>query len=421
MVGKMLRVVRTVFVKEARDLLRDRGSLFLLFAMPLLVPLLGAIGGVFVLWQVARQTSEGLPVVVVNGEQLPGLVAKLDDEPSLQLVRQLMGTPLDVEEALQGGELMAVLEIPPKATELLMAEESLTLTLTSSRGGWLPDVAVVSIQDVLSEYADEVLAERLTRHRLDQGWLHPIQLKRESAAPMGVAAAPIVAGEATPSSLGSIFLPLAVTSWAVSGGLSIVAYMTVGEKKHRTLESLLITPASRVGIVLGKIALSIIVSAITIGLWSLDSLAYVFFLSVLPSVPAGLATSIYPRLGSLGLAIVWLMLLMLPLITMVNGFVAAICTFAKNNRESNLFLGILQLSLPGLAFLAIFGIGATPPVAVYMLPVVGVLVAIRDLFGGGVAPGALALTWVAAAVYAVISVLLAAYVFSREWALMRGV
>jgi len=50
-----------------------------------------------------------------------------------------------------------------------------------------------------------------------------------------------------------------------------------------------------------------------------------------------------------------------------------------------------------------------------------VLVAVRDLFGSGVAPQVLALTWVAAATYAVGTVLLAAYVFSREWALMRGV
>jgi sodium transport system permease protein len=413
----MLKVARIIFGKEARDLLRDRRSLFFLFATPLLMPLLGAIGGVFVMWQVTRRTDEGLPVVVVNGEKLPALVAKLEHEPALDLVE----APSNIEDALRGGELMAVLEIPSAATESLSAEESLTLTLTSSRSGWLPDFAVISIQDALGEYADEVLAERLARRELEPDWLYPIRLKRESAAPMGIAAAPIVASEATPTSLGSLFVPLAVTSWAVSGGLSIVAYMTVGEKERRTMEALLITPANRVGIVLGKITLSIIISAITISLWSLDSLAYVFFLSVVPSASSNLALLDIPRLGNLGLAVVWLMLLMLPLMTMVNGFVAVVCTFAKNNREANLFLGILQLLLPGLAFLAIFGIGAAPSPVVFALPVVGVLVAVRDLFGGGVAPGMLALTWAAAAAYAAGAILLAAYVFSREWALMRGV
>lgn len=413
----MRKTVRTIFVKEARDLLRDRRALLFLFATPILMPLLGGIGGIFVLWQVMRHTRAGLPVVIVNGKQLPGLVARLENKRSLQLV----DAPPDTEEALQSGELMAVLEIPSDAMERLRDEEPITLTLTSSRSGWLPDFAVVSIQQALKSYEYEVLAERLARRGLDRAWMNPIRLERETAAPTGVAAAPIVTGEATSSLLGSIFLITAIVSWTFSGGLSLVADMTVGEKERHTMESLLITPTSRVGVVLGKIALSIIVSAITIGLWSLDSLAYVLLFSVLPSGSSSLAIPGTAQLGNLGLAIVWLMLLMLPWMTMTNGVVAAACTFAKNYREANLFLGTLQLLLPALALVAIFGVNATPPVAVYALPLVGVLVAMRDLFGGGVAPGTLVLTWMAAAAYAMGSILLAAYVFSREWALMRGV
>jgi len=353
----MLKVMRTIFAKEAFDLLRDRRALCFLFAVPILMPLLGAIGGVFVMWQVARQTREGLPVVVVNGKQVPRLIAKLDEEELLQLV----DAPPDVEEALQSGELMAVLDIPSDAVERLEAEQPFTVTLTSSRSGWLPDFAVISIQDALNEYAYEVMTERLTSRGLDRSWTRPIRLEREAAAPTGVAAAPVVAGGSVPSSMGGFFLTLAIASWAFSGGLSIVADMTVGEKERHTMESLLITPAGRVGIVLGKIALSIIVSAITIGLWSLDSLAYVFILSILPAGSANLALPITAQLGNMGLAIVWLMSLMLPLMTMTNGLVAAACTFAKNYREANLFLSILQLLLPGLTLLATFGIGAKPP------------------------------------------------------------
>jgi sodium transport system permease protein len=411
----MLRATWIVFVKEARDLWRDRRALLFLFATPILLPLLGGIGGMFVLWQIVRQTSDGLPVVIVNGEQLPRLVAKLEDEELLQLV----DAPPDVEQALQSGDLMAVLEIPGDAVGQLVAEEAITLTLTSSRSGWLPDFAVVSIRSALREYSEEVVVERLGRRGLDQGWLDPVRLDRESAAPTGVTAAPVVAGGASTSSLGSLFLPLAVVSWAVSGGLSIVAHMTVGEKERHTMESLLITPASRVGIVMGKIGLSIIVSAITIGLWSLDGLAYVFAMSILPTSVEDLAP--LAALGNLGLALVWLVLLMLPLMTMANGFVAVVCTFARNYRESNIFLGFLQLLLPGLAFVSVFTIGPTPPLGVYALPVVGVMVAMRGLFGGGIAPAALMVTLGAAAAYAVGAVLLAAYVFSREWALMRGV
>ena len=64
---QVLSILRHVFAKEARDLLRDRRALLFLFATPLLMPLLGAIGGAFVLWQMVRQTQDGLPVVIVNG------------------------------------------------------------------------------------------------------------------------------------------------------------------------------------------------------------------------------------------------------------------------------------------------------------------------------------------------------------------
>jgi sodium transport system permease protein len=411
----MLRVMRTVFAWETLDLLRDRRALFFLFAVPLMVPLLGSIAGMFVLWQVARQTDEGIPIVVVNGEQLPGLVDRLEDLRILELV----ALPSDPEEALQSGELVAVLEIPPDAAEALEAEEQVALNLTSSRNGWLPDFAVMAIESALDDYGDAVLTERLVQRDLDRRWLEPIRLEREIAAPTGVAAAPMT-DDAFPSSLGSVFLPLAVASWAFSGGLNLVASMTVGEKERRTMESLLVTPASRIGVVLGKIALSILASAITVGLWSLDSLGYTFLLSTLPAGLSGFTSSFVGQMGSLGLVVVWLVLLMLPFMTMTNAFVAAVCAFAKNYRESNLFLSVLQLLLPGMALLAVFGVGPSPSGAVYALPVVGVLVAMRDLFGGGIAPGMLVLAWVAAALYAVGAVLLAAYVFSREWALMRG-
>ncbi len=412
----MLRAMWTVFLKEAHDLWRDRRTLFFLFATPLLMPILGAVGGAFVLWQIALQTRDGLPIVVVNGEQLPQLVTYLEYDQMLQLV----DAPSYLEESLQSGELMVILEVPSDAVERLSAEEPITLTLTSSRSGWLPDLAVVSIYQALRDYEHEILETRLSRRGLDQAWMDPIRLERETTAPTGVAASP-VEGEAIPSMFNSIFLTLAMLSWSFSGGMTLVAHMTVGEKERCTMESLLLTPSSRVGIVLGKIALSIVVSAIIIGLWSLDSLAYVYFLSIMPDLDRGLTIPGAVQLGRLGGALVWLMLLMLPLMTATNGIVAAVCTFARNNREANLFLGILQLAVPGLALVATFGISANPPVVVYALPVMGVLVAMRDLFGSGLVPHVLALAWIAAAVYAGLSVLLAAYVFSKEWALMRGV
>jgi sodium transport system permease protein len=412
----MFKVMRIVFLKEVTDLLRDRRSLFFLFAVPLLTPLFTLLFMGFVGWQVVRHSRDGLYLAVSNPEAMPALIARLEEMPGLELT----DPPPDLEDALAEGDLMAHLMIPPDAQQRIATEEPVSLDLTSSPGGWLPDIAVMSIQSAVDDYGEELVQRRLDERGLDETWMEPLRLNQEMVAPRGVAAAS--AGTSAPglASLGALLVPLTVASWAFSGGLNVVISMTLGEKVAGTMEALLVTPANRVGLVLGKIALSIIISGFTVFLWSLDSLAYFFVVSIVPADMGGFTAPLALRVGGLGSVLLWLVLLMLPLMTMVNAILAAVGTFAKNYREASLFLSVIQLSLPALATVAVFVVDARPPAYTYALPLVGTLVAVRDLFQGGVAPQLLMFTCGVSVVYALLAILWAAYVFSREWALMRG-
>ena len=53
--------------------------------------------------------------------------------------------------------------------------------------------------------------------------------------------------EESGSIVATIFLPLAVTSWLLGGGMGLVLDTTVGEKERQTIENLLVTPANRNG------------------------------------------------------------------------------------------------------------------------------------------------------------------------------
>ncbi len=368
----MSDALRTVFLKEARDLLRDRRTLFFLFAMPLVMPLLYLIGGSIVALYAMREARQGLPVALINGDRLPGLLAGFAENRALRLV----DPPPDVDRALRNGELALVLTVPPDAAESLVAGRSITLTLTIGHGGLRTDLAATLIQTLVENYGNQVLAERLAQRGVGPSWLKPVHLQRVSLPPQGIAAAPTAGGEAVSSMLSLLFLPFLVASWVFSGGLDLMADMTVGEKERHTLESLLVTPANRVGLVLGKIALSIVASILVAGLWSLNSLAYVYLFSMLPPTLSGPVTLRLVGLGNVGLAALWLMLLMAPLMVTVNGVMAAVCGFARSWREVGHIMTIFRLLLPGLAFLA---------------------------------------------VHAALAVLLAAYVFSRDWVLTRGI
>lgn len=413
----MIRTLRVVFRKEMRDLFRDRRALFFLFAVPLLMPLVAFLGLLLVGWQVMRQAPEGLTVAVEGARHAPELVRRIEEHELLHRVEP----PAEPQAALRSGEVMALLSIPPDTEDRLAAEEPVTLTLTTSRMGWLPSLADVTIRDQVTAYSRDLLRDRLARRGLEAEWMEPIHLVQAEAPTVGIVAPPSEISDAPLSrSLNGLMTPFLVASWSMGGSLGLLAYMTVGEKERGTMEPLLATTASRVGIVLGKISLAMIVSVITVVIWAVYGLGYLMLVNLTADLGIGPPPTLAVQAQAFGIAGVWIVVLMLPFMVLTSGIVAAVGTFARNYREAGLFTVVLQLGLPVLSFGAVFLAPAAPSAFVYALPFVGTLVAVRDLFLQGLRPGMLVLTAVASAVYAALSILLAAFVFSREGALMRG-
>jgi sodium transport system permease protein len=413
----MFRTLCVVFRKEMRDLMRDRRALFFLFAVPLLMPLVAFVGLLLVGWQVMRQAPEGLTVAVDGADHAPALVRRLDANDLLHRIEP----PDDPRADLRSGELMAWLMIPPDAQSRLAAEQTVTVTLTTSRVGWMPSLADMTIRDLVTDYNRDLLRDRLAERGLDPAWTEPLHLAQAEAPTVGIVAPPSeVSGTPLGRSFNGLMTPFLVASWSMGGSLGLLAYMTVGEKERGTMEPLLITTASRVGIVLGKISLAMIVSFITVVIWAAYGLGYLMLVNLTADLGVGPPPTMAVQAQAFGIAGVWIVILMIPFMVLTSGVVAAVGTFARNYREAGLFTAVLQLGLPVLSFAAVFLAPATPSVFVYALPFVGTLVAVRDLFLQGLQPTMLALTVVASVLYAALSILLAAYVFSREWALMRG-
>jgi sodium transport system permease protein len=285
----------------------------------------------------------------------------------------------------------------------------------------MPSLADMTIRDLVTAYNQDLLRERLAQRGLDPAWMEPLHLAQAEAPTVGIVAPPSeISGAPLGRSLNGLMTPFLVASWSMGGSLGLLTYMTVGEKERGTMEPLLVTTASRVGIVLGKISLAMIVSIITVVIWAAYGLGYLLLVNLTADLGIGPPPTLAVQARAFGLAGVWIVILMLPFMVLTSGIVAAVGTFARNYREAGLFTAVLQLGLPVLSFAAVFLAPATPSAFVYALPFVGTLVAVRDLFLQGLRPTALALTAAASVAYALLSILLAALVFSREWALMRG-
>ncbi len=415
------RVFRVVFAKEMRELVRDRKTLFWLLAPPIILPGIALLAVLFIGTQTARYVTQGFPVTIINGQAAPGLVASLKRSPALIVTERSNGSA-------ESTDLIALI-VPDDFQQQVDAGKPARLTLTQRDNTFVTTLALGAVRSEVDIYSNALLDQRLKSAGQDRAWLKPINLEETQAAIAAQSVtAPAEPGKSSPvNGLSAIFLPLAVTSWLVGGGLGLIVDTTVGEKERQTIESVLVTPASRVGVVLGKLCAVFIASLVVMGMWMIEGMFLSLVGDVGPKLMAQGGAS--PDIGaliaqsgqSLGSLIVILILLLVPFIVVLNSLVMAFCSYAGSYRESNVFLFLLQLVLPALVLLSVFSIGPDAGIGWYAAPILGTIIAIRDLFSQTLVANGLALAVVSTSIYALAALGLASYIYSREWALVRGI
>jgi sodium transport system permease protein len=422
-------VFRVVFAKEMRELVRDRKTLFWLLAPPIILPAIALLAVAFIGTQTARYITQGFPVAIINGKAAPGLVDSLKHSSAL-IVTEVSSAEIS-SIAAGNSTALITLTVPDDFQQQLETGKTARLRLTQRDNTFITTLALGAVRSEIGAYGNALLDERLKKLGQDRSWLTPISVDETQAA----AAAQSVTAPAEPGAssntgggLGAIFLPLAVTSWLVGGGLGLIVDTTVGEKERQTIESVLVTPASRVGVVIGKLCAVFIASLVVMGLWMIEGV----FLSLVGDVgpkllaaqganPVDLAAAVAQSGRDIGGLILILLLLLIPFIVVLNSLVMAFCSFASSYRESNVFLFLLQLVLPALVLLSIFSIGPDAGIGWYAVPILGTIIAIRDLFGQTLVASGLGLAVLSTSLYALVALALASYVYSREWALVRGI
>jgi sodium transport system permease protein len=420
---RLRTVYGVVLRKELRDLCRDRRSLFWLFAPPIILPALAICAALFIGTQALRIVRDGFPVAVQNADHAPGLVQEFEQDDSTYLVDLPPDPNTDPFD-----KALVVVVVPEDFKQKLDSGQTATLQVFTRDNSVITYLAQSAVRRVIGRYKEKLVDQRLASYGLTRTWLDPIEISESRRAPSDAVA---VAGgtdkNGGPSLLATIFLPLAVTSWLIGGGMGLIMDTTVGEKERQTIENVLVTPASRIGIVLGKLTVVFIASVAVMGLWLTEGVILNGLSAAGPELlDSGSLTStqtldilLHGGGSVLGL-VAALIVLVVPFIVMLNGLVMAWCARAANYREANLFMVLMQLGLPASILLTIFSLPATVGVPVYAIPFFGTIVAIRDLFSGTLPTLGLIVNVVSGAIYAALGVGLAAWVFNKEWSLTRG-
>lgn len=346
--------VKLIFLREVRDQLRDRRTLFMIFVLPMLLyPFVGV--SFFQLSQFMRE--QPTEVLVVGREQLPLDLPLLDEngkiaeawakstdeggEDANALLNLRFDVPLEEAKSLvQDGTAQAVLYFP--ANFVTEAHPAVAGVATGDAAEVLPEIFYNS-----AKRKSQITAGRLKRVLF--GWRQAImfgELSRRGIQPSEIEpfalAETDLAQEAFRSAaFWSVVFPFLLLIWALTGAFYPAIDLCAGEKERGTLETLLCSPAARTEIVWGKLLTVMLFSIVTVSL----NLASV---GATGSFVLGKFQSAMPNLGSPPpLAYLWLFLTVIPVAALFSALCLALAAFARGTKEGQYYLmPLFLITLP---------------------------------------------------------------------------
>jgi len=229
-------VAFAVFRKELLDALRDRRTLMVvLVSAVLLGPMvLVALSSLLASFEAQAERRE---VVVAGIQHAPGLKNFLERQSYT-----VKPAPADYETRLRRSKLAdAVLVVPERFEALLLAGEQPVVEVVSDSGNRQSQSSANRAVQLLNAYGRERGQVSLLMRGVSPELLQPLQVEERDLASTQTRAAQLTG-----------MLPFFVIMAVLYGALNAALDTTAGERERSSLEPLLMTPAARASLVLGK-------------------------------------------------------------------------------------------------------------------------------------------------------------------------
>jgi sodium transport system permease protein len=372
-----------VFRKELQEILRDRRTLMAIGLAALATPLV-----LFVVSQVSTKTATQTYTVGYTGEIPAGL------DVLLRATGLKLMPVTDPAAAAKQQVDLGVAFLPGEIDEYY----------DPSRQG--AQIADIRLQTVLGQYQAAQAAAALHSRGIDPGILTPLKFVSHPLS------SPV---QAASNAFLSFFLPYILITMILTGGFSAALDSSAGERERRTLEGLLLTPAPRSRVLLGKIA-------------AITTISLAAAVAAISSMFVALAQITAPGLSSSGSHItlspatfpvmVWLALLVAVSFSAVT---LALGTLAKSFRQGQAYVTPLYFITILPASLVLFIPDFNPSLAYYLIPILNAVLVLRDaIVHNSVGWAALAVTTVSLLATGAISWFAAFRLFTREGLLTRS-
>jgi len=351
----------TVFLKEVRENLRDRKTVFNSLLMgPIMGPLLFVVMMSVILNRELDRAEQPLKLPVIGAEQAPNLVGFLRQQGV-----QVLPPPADAEAAVKAQEFDVVLRIPAEFPQAWAKGESAPVELVYDASQRDANRPRERAKDLIEAYGRQVSALRL----LARG-VHPLVTRPVAVVERDQSSAAARAGQIM------AFLPYVLMIGAFIGGMYLAIDTTAGERERRSLEPLLATPNSASSIMLGKLSattsfalaslvLTLIAFALLVPRLPLDKLGF--------QLDFGLVTALK------------VLLLCAPVVLFASALQTLVAAYAKSFREAQSYLQLI-LFVPMIPSIAVMIVPLKTELWMMATPLLAQNLAINKLVRGEAVP-----------------------------------
>ena len=397
-----------IYLKEIKELLRDRKTLFFIIALPLLIfPVLFGVMGAIVANVTMDEQQKVLRYVIVNETEAPEFAEAMFYHRDFKKLEIDLPDDEAIKAAIDNNQIDVVLKVSQQHQELLAQRKQDVWSLYFNNASQVSFVRS-KINKVFDQYVKDIRAENLVSLNISEADFErlnkPIDLKVVDTADER---------ENIGEKVGGI-LPYMLIILCLTGAMYPAIDIGAGEKERGTLETLLLTPIPRFSIVLGKFfvvmttgIVTALITVFSLGFWS-------FVIGEMANVEV--VRRVLATVGALDLVLILLMLI--PVSSIFASIVLSISIYARSFKEAQNYMGpmsmfgffpVLVAMLPGIKLDWTWA----------LVPISNVALAIKEIVKGTIDYSMLFAIFASSTFFAALSIAFCVYWFNKESVLFR--
>ncbi|TRX56981.1 ABC transporter permease [Thalassomonas sp. M1454] len=397
-----------VYIKELIELLRDRKTLFFIIALPMVIfPVVFGLIGFLGSSAAMKEQDKVIRYVIVNGSVAPEFASKLFYHSDFKEVTLELNNEEAITQAIQEDKIDLVIELN-KDFKVQFGNSEVSNWKIYFNGSNLFGGTKNKVEEVLQSYVDDLQKQTYVASGFDEAQFEvfkkPIEVEEVDTADDR---------ESFGEQLGG-FIPYILIPLCLTGAMYPAIDLGAGEKERGTIETLLLTPVSRLALVLGKF-MCITTTAIMTALITIFSMIFwSFIIGQLLDVSA--VSEILKAVSWVDYGLI--VLLLVPISAIFAATLLAISIYASSYKEAQNYMGPLSIFVIFPVIVAM-----TPGIALTfgwsLVPVANVALAIKELLKGTIDYNFLVPIFASTGGFALVSILFCVYWFNKESVLFR--